>query len=263
MKNTQKKRLGKVAGDIGPFNVVAGSHIGLVRDCNEDSYAYYVNKEHLNTFVAVADGIGGHTRGDIASKLCIRRMLILWKKCRLWNVSSEPKLKRFLENEISNSNTMIYKLNRQTNTCHPMGTTIVAGVFMPHLLIVAHAGDSRCYRLRNRIIKPLTQDHSFVAELIRKKIIRPEDAHTHPFAHIISRSIGPIPNIRPEMNIFERKPRDRFLFCSDGLINHLEDPEIEMILHDATNPHEAVKNLIYASLRSGGEDNITVLCVFT
>jgi serine/threonine protein phosphatase PrpC len=136
-------------------------------------------------------------------------------------------------------------------------------VFYPGGLAIAHAGDSRCYRLRNGIMEQLTADHSYVADLVRNKLISIEEARNHPFAHIISRSIGPIEDVDLEIKTYERRERDRYLFCSDGLTVHLEDIEIETILYDASNPYDAAKNLLYTALRSGGEDNITVLCVFT
>jgi protein phosphatase len=263
MASPQKRRpTAAGAHSIGAYDVVADSHIGLIRDCNEDSYAYWAEESHPSTLVAVADGIGGHECGDVASSMCIRKILTDWRKQRVFDITAKAKLSTFLSDSICGANDAIFSLNREYNIQHPMGTTIVAGVFTTDHLLVAHAGDSRCYRLRNGVIKRLTQDHSFVAELIRKNIISPAEARNHPFAHIISRSVGPTPTVELEINIFEHHPRDRYVFCSDGLSTHVEDPEIETILYDATNPYEAVKNLLYASLRGGGEDNITVLCVF-
>jgi len=260
---TKQKTQKKPPGDISAYDVVADTHIGLIRDCNEDSFVYWASEQFPSSFVAVADGIGGHESGDLASSLCMRSLITAWRKQRLFTSVSKNKLQQFLNSAITDANGTIYDLNRTFNIQHPMGTTIVTGIFSPEQLIVAHAGDSRCYRLRNGIIKRLTNDHSFVAELIRKKIINPAEARNHPFAHIISRSVGPTPVLEVEINRYDRKARDRYLFCSDGLFNHVEDPEIETILYDSTNPFEAVKSLLYAALRGGGEDNITILCVFT
>jgi protein phosphatase len=232
--------------NISPIDVVAGTHVGLVREVNEDSYVYCVNESHENAFVAVADGIGGHDSGDIASRMCSRILLIEWRNRQLWRHSSSEEIRKFLDEEIVKSNEAIYRLNKTFNVQHPMGTTLVAGVFTP-----------------NSIMEPITQDHSFVAELIKRNIISREESKSHPFAHIISKSIGTNLDFKPEINVFDRKAGDRFLFCSDGANVHLDDAQIEIILNDASNPYEAVKNIIYASLRGGGEDNITALCVFT
>jgi protein phosphatase len=253
MLDTVKKYM--VNDNIGPVDVVAGTHVGLVREVNEDSYVYCVNENHENTFVAVADGIGGHDSGDIASRMCSRILLTEWRNRQLWRHSSSTEVMKFLETEIVKSNEAIYRLNKTFNVQHPMGTTLVAGVFTPNSVIVAHAGDSRCYRMRKSVLESITQDHSFVAELIKRNIISRED--------IISKSIGTNLDFKPEINIFDRRPGDRFLFCSDGANVHLEDAQIEIIINDASTPYEAVKNIIYSSLRGGGEDNITALCVFT
>jgi len=247
---------------LSPFDVVASSHVGLIRECNEDSYVYWVDEHSASAMVAIADGIGDHESGDVASSLCMRQLLVSWRGEQMPEVAAPAKLSDFLLDAIGQANTEIFSLNREFQIQHPMGTTIVAGIFTATHLVVAHVGDSRCYRLRHGVLKRLTQDHSFVAELIRKRIINPIEARNHPFAHIISRSVGPTSLLEAELNVFERQPHDRYVFCSDGLCAHVEDPEIETIVYDATNPYEAAKNLLYAALRGGGEDNITVICVF-
>lgn len=255
-KNTKSQRL-------SPFDIVADSHVGLIRECNEDSYAYCVNGDDQNAFVAIADGIGGHEGGDIASSLCLQTLVSEWRNNGYSNTSSSRKIKRYLETQTHKANQIIYDLNQSFNVQHPMGTTLVAGVFYPNSVTLAHAGDSRCYRLRNGVLSQLTEDHSYVAELVRNNLISLEEARVHPFSHIISKSVGPVQALEVELNTFERKTGDRYLFCSDGLTVHLEDIEIETVLYDAPTPYDAVRELLYASLRGGGEDNITVLCVYT
>ncbi len=243
-------------------NVGGDSHIGLVRSNNEDGFVYRVSDSAKNLFVAVADGIGGHEGGGIASELCLQTLTTMWRDSNLPDSTSKQRLRRFLPSAVTKANRRIFSINKQCGIQHPMGTTIVAGVFSPYELTVAHAGDSRCYRLRNGILEPLTRDHSYVSDLVRKKLIRPEEAKDHPFAHIISRSVGPVKDLELETHSFPLKKRDRYLFCTDGLTIHLNDYEIETILYDAPDPHYAVRNLLYAALRGGGNDNVTVLCVF-
>lgn len=247
---------------IFPIDIVADSHVGLIRECNEDSYAYCVDSQFQNAMVAVADGIGGHEGGDIASSLCLQTLASGWRNSNYASTKSASKIKKFLESQVIRANQLIFDLNQSYNVQHPMGTTVVAGVFYPGFLTIAHAGDSRCYRLRNGVLSQLTEDHSYVAELVRNNLISLEEARVHPFSHIISKSVGPVMNVEVELNTFERKKGDRYIFCSDGLTGHLADIEIETILYDAQNPYEAVRQLLYASLRGGGEDNITVLCVY-
>ncbi len=253
----------KNSGSINPINVVADSHVGLVRDHNEDSFVYYVSESDKSSFIAVADGIGGHDGGEIASELCMKTMVSAWKKGKLGQTSSKYKLKKFLDSSLQESNKLIFDLNKSFNIQHPMGTTVVAAAFSPSHIITAHAGDSRCYRLRNGILEQLTEDHSYVVDLVKNNLISIEEARNHPFSHIISRSIGPGEDVELELNTFERKPRDRYLLCSDGLNAHLDDIEIETILYDAATAYDATRNLLYTALRGGGEDNITILSVFT
>jgi protein phosphatase len=245
------------------MNIVADSHVGLVRERNEDSYLYHVADQSRNTLVAVADGIGGHEGGDIASGLCMRMMASEWRNGRCSNSTSEKKLSSFLRKNIEGSNRHIFEINKSVNAQHPMGTTVVAAILFDNKIIVAHAGDSRCYRLRNGMLTALTEDHSYVAELVRNKLISIEDAQNHPFSHIISRSVGPTEEVDVDINVFDRKPRDRYLLCSDGLNGHLNDIEIETALYDSLTAYDAVRNLIHGALRGGGEDNVTALCVFT
>ncbi|HPN84279.1 MAG TPA: Stp1/IreP family PP2C-type Ser/Thr phosphatase [Victivallales bacterium] len=247
---------------ISPFNIVAGTHAGLVRSCNEDSYIYSVDEYNPNSLVIVADGIGGHDRGDLASKICTKNLFQAWNKRKMASDSSEEMLMLFLKEEIKKANEHIYRLNKSMNIQNPMGTTLVSGIIGANKLFVAHAGDSRLYRLRDGKINCLTEDHSFIAELIKRKIISSEESRNHPFAHIISKSIGTTISIEPDFNTYDVKSGDRLLFCTDGLNIHLEDQQIGLLLEDASDPNEAVKNLVYAALRSGGEDNITVVCVF-
>ncbi|NOY74755.1 MAG: Stp1/IreP family PP2C-type Ser/Thr phosphatase [Kiritimatiellaeota bacterium] len=248
---------------VDPFNVVADSHTGLIREKNEDSYLYRVAEDSRNTLVAVADGIGGHEGGDIASGLCMRMMATEWRDGAFGNSTSVKRISDFLRKNIKKANHHIFSINKSVKAQHPMGTTVVAAVLLAEKIIVAHAGDSRCYRLRNGMLTPLTEDHSYVAELVRNKLINIEDARNHPFSHIISRSVGPVEEVEVEVNVFNRKKRDRYLLCSDGLTAHLNDIEIETILYDSLTAYDATRSLIQASLRGGGEDNITVICVFT
>ncbi len=248
---------------LKPDNIVASSHVGLIRERNEDSYAYCCMPQGPNAFIAVADGIGGHEGGDLASRTCVKELLLNWRRAGLDSSRSVPKVTKFLKRGIYEANERIYKFNSDSESLHPMGTTLVAGVFVRGSLVVAHSGDSRCYRLRGGVLEQLTEDHSFVSQLVKEKVILPEEAKFHPFSHIISQSVGPTPEIEPEINVFGRNPEDRFLFCTDGLTGHLDDVEIEMEMQNAETPAEAVKKLLYGTLRSGGEDNITILCVFT
>jgi protein phosphatase len=261
MSKEKKSRQRKCG--LSPSDVVADSHVGLVRECNEDSFVYCVNENDCNALVAVADGIGGHEGGDIASALCMQTLTAAWRDSRYPNLQDTKKLHDFLVKNLQKANSIINDLNNSYKIQHPMGTTVVAGIFTPGEVHIAHAGDSRCYRLRNDILEQLTEDHSYVAELVKNNLISPEEARNHPFSHIISRSVGPAATLEVELNVYKQEKGDKYIFCSDGMTAHLDDFEIETILIDAETPYDAVKELMYSSLRGGGDDNITIIAVYT
>ena len=245
---------------ISPFNVAGDSHPGLVRELNEDCFGYNVGEGCRRTFAAVADGIGGHECGDIASNLCMKMLLSAWRSLRNKATVDEAACADFLRQNLEKVNEVIFNINETYNI--QMGTTVVASIILPHSIVIAHAGDSRLYRLRNSRLERLTNDHSFVAELVRKKVITETEALTHPFAHIISKSVGPAPKLEPEVKTYDRGMTDRFLLCTDGLTQHVPDMEIQRVLSETYDPQQAVRRLLNASLRGGGEDNITMIGVF-
>lgn len=245
---------------ISPFNVAGDSHPGLVRELNEDSFGYNVGEGCRRTFVAVADGIGGHECGDIASNLCMKMLLSSWRGLRNKATVDEALCADFLRSNLEKVNEVIFNINETYNI--QMGTTAVAAVILPHSIVIAHAGDSRLYRLREGRLERLTNDHSFVSELVRKKVITETEALTHPFAHIISKSVGPTPKLDPEVKTFDRGIADRFMLCTDGLTQHVPDYEIQRIMNEAYDPQQAVRRMLNAALRGGGEDNITIVSVF-
>lgn len=248
---------------ITPACVSADSHAGLVRLLNEDSFGYHIEPGAPAILAVIADGIGGHESGNIASNLCVRLLLNSWRNIDFNHPRTVEEWGDFMLAEIEKANVTIYNINEIYQIQHPMGTTVVSAIFLKDIVLVAHAGDSRCYRLRDENLQQLTDDHSFVAELVRKNILSPEEAHTHPFAHIISKSVGPIQEMKPDLNKFMREPGDRFVFCTDGLTGHVSDDEIKEVLLTASKPEEAVRTLLNKALHGGGEDNITIVCVFT
>lgn len=252
-----------VLSEINPSNIAADSHVGFARTLNEDSYAYLAADDGKIVMAAVADGIGGHENGDIASNLSIKMLLSAWRRELAKQDPTTPDdALKFFKIQLEIINAAVYMINDTYNVAYPMGTTIAAGIFLSDAVIIAHAGDSRVYRLRDKNLTRLTQDHSFVNNLIQKGTLTEEDALTHPFAHVITKSIGPTAELNPEIKVYERYIGDRYLLCTDGLNLHASDPEIQQILYDAYEPAEAVKNLMNLALKKGGGDNTTIICVF-
>ena len=239
------------------------TNIGFARDNNEDSFGYYAVSTCEPMLFAVADGIGGHGHGDFASRLLIRMLLAGWRDLRGTIPADRQKLAAELSRLVISGNRRIFDLNEAADNSVPMGTTLAMLAVMPDFAVTVHLGDSRVYVLRDGgpLIR-LTEDHSYVAQLVKSGQITPEEAESHPLSHVIIRSVGPVPNAEPEIRFHERRPGDRFLLCSDGVTTHLNDARIEGYLRSAGSADEAVRSLINAALRDGGRDNITAIGVF-
>lgn len=240
----------------------ADTHVGLVRKANEDSFGYFVDRKRGYAVFAVADGIGGHGNGDVASAICIRMLLEEWRKMDLSGTFGVAEAKEFFRSSLTKANHKIFEINNRFSFRYPMGTTVVAGILTAENVVTVHIGDSRLYRYTDSRIVKVTEDHSFVAEMVKNKIITAEEALTHPFSHIISRSIGPNDKIDPEFSVFDRKSGDGLMLCSDGVTNYISDLELQERFSLEKNPHGVVSNLLKLSLKRGGEDNITVISVF-
>ncbi len=243
------------------ISVAADTHVGLVRKANEDSFGYYVDPERDFAMFAVADGIGGHGNGDVASAICIRLLLEEWRKLDLTSDFNADRAKTFFHETLSFANDKIYEINNRFSFRYPMGTTIVAGIVTPEDVVTVHIGDSRFYCLSGDNLRKVTEDHSFVAEMVKNKIITQEEAKNHPFSHIISRSIGPNRDIEPDFNCFKRISGDRMLLCSDGLTNYASDLELQEKMREDDDPRDLVGNLLKLALKRGGDDNVTIITV--
>ena len=238
------------------------THIGLIRETNEDCFCYVDYHEELNSMAVIADGIGGHKNGEIASSLCCRKFAASWKYMNVGKLLSLQKIKAFLRHEIRSINKDIFAQNKRKNFACPMGTTVVAAVFTPTHVVVGHAGDSRLYVFNDGKLKQLTEDHSLVATLVKKGTITSEEAKSHPFAHIISKSIGPNASVEPKISVFTKSPDERYMLCSDGLSMHIPNQRIEEILNQSNTSKNALNALMKEALISGGEDNISIICAF-
>ena len=240
----------------------AETNIGFARDANEDSYGYHAVSTCEPMMFAVADGIGGHGNGNYASRLLIRMLLAGWRDFRENIPADRKKLGGMLSNLVVSCNRRIFELNEAADNAVPMGTTLAMLAVMPDFAVTVHLGDSRVYVLRNEKLIPLTRDHSYVAQLLRRGQITEEQAASHPLSHVILRSIGPTADAEPEVCFHERCPGDRFMVCTDGVTTHLNDTRIEDILKSSGSAADAIRALINASLREGGRDNITAIGVF-
>lgn len=239
------------------------TNTGFARSANEDCFGYHAVSTCEPMLFAVADGIGGHGNGDIASHLLIRMLLTSWRDFRNAIPSGRQELADALTSLITACNRRIFELNEAAENPIPMGTTLAMLLVMPDFALTLHLGDSRVYVLReNGPLLPLTIDHSYVTQLLRTGQITPAQAESHPLSHVILRSVGPALNVVPEIHFHDRLPGDRYMLCSDGVTTHLKDDRIEEIMRSSNSAADAVRTMINASLREGGRDNITAVCAY-
>lgn len=243
------------------FEIVGESHVGLVRKVNEDSFCCIHYPQESNVLAVVADGVGGHGGGDLASSLCCRRIAEEWQLGDAGKMSDPEQLKNFLRQAIERANLDIYEKNCRLKRRQPMGSTIVAAVFTADFIVYAHAGDSRLYRLREGWLEQLTEDHSLRAAVLRRTHGEIDPASL-PAANIICKALGPACRCEPDLNALPYRAGDRFLLCSDGLTNHLDNTEIGDILRTANTARAALNQFMRQALIRGGSDNITAICVF-
>lgn len=242
-------------------DIVAVTHPGNSRSSNEDNYA--VSVRNGIACVIIADGIGGHDYGDVASRICVTELMQKWSELIEQNSNPTPEhIRQFFKYQIPYVNNIIFRMNQQKRLLNPMGTTLVVAVFLEKMILLAHLGDSRAYRVRNGVLDQLTHDHSYISELLSNHVLNEEAAEKHPYSHVIYRSIGVQEQIETEINVISRMPSDRYMFCSDGAILYHEKEELEADLYDALTPDDAVQSILKHALEGGGEDNITAIVVF-
>ncbi len=240
------------------------THIGKVRQLNQDAFGIY---DHLGLWL-IADGMGGHPGGEIASQLAIEKMAAHFEKhqpalVKNLNMSKAPTV--ILQQTLEAANHAIRDHARQHIELTDMGTTAVA-VYIdgrsPSVATIAHAGDSRAYLLRDQTLSPLTRDHSLVEERIELGILTPEQALTHPLRHIITRALGIDQIVAPSMTTIEVTEKDQLLLCTDGLTKMMTDQQIvDTILSGNITPDRTCYALVEEANNRGGEDNVTVVMV--
>ncbi|MBA3350269.1 MAG: Stp1/IreP family PP2C-type Ser/Thr phosphatase [Actinobacteria bacterium] len=230
------------------ISVGVRSDTGQVREGNEDSFLA------RSPLFALADGMGGHLGGEVASQLAIGI------------IEREPL------SEFSGDETSLAQLVRRANQAildkagtdralEGMGTTCTLLVLDGHQAHLAHVGDSRAYLLRDGDLEQITQDHTLVQRMVQEGRLSPEDALHHPHGNIITRALGVEPDIEVDIIVRDLRDGDRILLCSDGLTDMITPEDIRLILVDRTDPQEAADHLVDAANQAGGQDNITALVV--
>jgi serine/threonine protein phosphatase PrpC len=231
--------------------------IGRRRENNQDQLL--VN-DALGLY-AVADGMGGHAAGEVASQIAIEALQDAMS-ADSWQpgAASTPEIFEKLEASFKEGNRRICESVITRGEWRGMGTTIVALVASGDRVLIGHVGDSRAYLLREGRLVRLTNDHSWVSEQVRLGLLTDEEAHKHPMRNIITRALGNRDELEVDVTQESCRQGDIFLLCSDGLTSMLSDEEIRQTLSDqAQDPEKACRELVEQSNAKGGDDNITVV----
>lgn len=245
----------------GHLKFAGETNRGLVRARNEDNF-FYVRRSGRPALAMVADGIGGHRDGDVASFFCCRKLLTAWHD-NAGAVHDSRSAHDFLERELQKINRELYTTNRlRRGGGQPMGTTVTAAIFLDDEVICCHAGDSRMYRYNETEgLVQVTQDHTLLRKLEesgRKMILPPAPE----LENVIARAVGPRPQVELEFSRMPRLKKSRYLLSSDGLTRYVDAEYLAIALGSGETPRDSVNRLMRASLIAGGADNITIICVF-
>ncbi len=228
------------------LRAAVASDRGLIRPANEDSFFL------RRGLYAVCDGMGGARAGEVASQMACLGLLAL---------DPASASKKDLRTAIRNTNQAIISRSLAEDHLLGMGTTLTAVLVKEGSLILAHVGDSRAYLFRNGSLSQLTDDHSWVGEMVRRGELTPAQAAVHPHRSVITRALGTDGDLEPDLTEIDISEGDRILLCSDGLSGFVSEAELTGVLQRDETPQAIAELLIKAALDSGGEDNVTVVVV--
>jgi PPM family protein phosphatase len=235
------------------LRAAARSDVGLRRTANEDAYAL---APALGLFL-VADGMGGHVAGQLASRLAAKCAVEALQRVAGKQASLTEKLRYC----VAWANQQIFTTAEAKPEVTGMGTTLVALLAGAGRVALAHVGDSRAYLVRGGRIRQLTDDHSLVAELVRRRALSPDDAQGHPHRHVLTRALGVRRRVEADLAELTPTAQDVIVLCSDGLTTHVQDPEIAALVAAEPDLDEACARLVALANARGGEDNVTVALI--
>lgn len=241
------------------MQVFAKTDIGKARDMNQDYYYISEKNSELKLYI-LADGMGGYKGGEIASKLATNATKgYIESNFNLIEHNKESILE-LIKNAVEYANMVVYEKSQENKELEGMGTTLEVCLIYNNKVYIGHVGDSRIYRIRKEFIRKLTQDHSYVAKLVKDGTITKEEAYYHPKKNMLIRALGCTPYVEPDVMVKGFLKDDVIVISSDGLTNMLKDDEIyKYIRQDVQN---ASDKLIQVANELGGYDNITVIILY-
>lgn len=247
------KRGDEVTGEV---KAIFMTDKGRVRQNNEDNGGVFVNKDG-HRLAIVADGMGGHKAGDVASEMTVSSLKEIWENTE--GIQTADAAEEWLRSNILKVNTELFKHAQENSECDGMGTTIEAVIVTNLFTTVAHVGDSRSYILNPSGFSQITEDHTLVNELVRTGQISEEDAEHHPRKNVILRALGTELDVKIDIKTIMFEEDDYLLLCSDGLSNKVTNEQMSSILQNEDPLEEKASTLISMANENGGEDNITLV----
>lgn len=231
---------------------------GKVREHNEDSGGLFYNQKG-GLLAVVADGMGGHRAGDVASALALDFLKEQWEQTAAELQKQEAQ--SWLSETIQEANHHVKSYADEHPECEGMGTTVVAALCAPGFTVIAHVGDSRGYLLAEEAFNQVTRDHSLVNELVQRGDITEQEAAVHPQKHVVLQALGTEGGVAPETAVIDWQPGQMILLCSDGLTDCLPIEKIEKMLRSEQSLQEKADAMVEEANGAGGIDNITLALV--
>ena len=239
---------------------VGKTDVGLVRKVNEDSFLCEKLENGDDSYLyIVADGMGGHNAGEVASSMAVQEIASHIKENIGILELGDKEIRDLIRNAILHANEKVYKTSIIKSNCLGMGTTLSMVIARKNRAYIGHVGDSRIYLIRGNAILKLTEDHSLVAELIKAGTIKPEEANSHPQKNVITRALGTEYTIEPDVSQCNIQNGDFILICTDGLSNAVYEDDMAYVLSNTSDLNKACELLIDKAKEKGGYDNITAV----
>lgn len=230
---------------------------GKVRERNEDSVLVCENGMNEKLLI-VADGMGGHKNGEIASSIALNLICDRFKN--ISSIGNKEDAINWIQSTVSEANMSIYKYVSEHPESQGMGTTIVLSILTPTFLLIGNIGDSSGYIYKNNKLHKITIDHTLVNLLVKSGELTEEEAKNHPKKNVLMKALGSSTNV--EMDIFNVELNiDGIFLCSDGLTNMLDDAQITKVLNDKGTLKEKLEKLVFKANNRGGNDNISIACL--
>jgi protein phosphatase len=238
------------------LSVAAGTDVGRIRAGNEDNL--YADADPERGLFIVADGMGGHAAGEVASEMAVQ--IVAREMARFRDLGGTEALTGMAE-ALKAANGAIYERTIVEADKQGMGTTASSLMMGGGRWIIGHIGDSRVYLLRDNVFRQVTKDHSYVQEQVDAGFLTPEQARYHPYSNVITRCVGANASVEADVLNGEIQNGDLWLLCSDGLTGMVEDPQLRKIMETRQTPGRMVDAMITEANRRGGLDNITAIVV--